>query len=51
MLGVQKLRVADASIFANNVSGNIVSSVYMLAERAADIIKQDWDYAALNKAA
>ncbi|KIW91543.1 uncharacterized protein Z519_07509 [Cladophialophora bantiana CBS 173.52] len=44
--GVQNLRVADASIFANNVSGNILSSVYMIAEKAADMIKQDWDHAA-----
>ncbi|EXJ92851.1 hypothetical protein A1O3_01405 [Capronia epimyces CBS 606.96] len=47
--GVQNLRVIDASILPNNVSGNIISSVYMLAEKAADMIKEDWDYAALNK--
>ena len=40
--GVRKLRVADASSFPNHVSGNIVSSVYALAEKAADIIKDDW---------
>jgi choline dehydrogenase-like flavoprotein len=39
--GVQGLRVADASIFPNHVSGNIVSSVYAVAEKAADIIKAD----------
>lgn len=41
--GCRNLRVADASIFPNHVSGNIVSSVYALAERAAEIIKQDWE--------
>jgi choline dehydrogenase-like flavoprotein len=43
VFGVKGLRVADASVFANNVSGNIVSSVYMIAERASDLIKEDWD--------
>lgn len=47
--GVKNLRVADASTFANNVSGNIVSSVYAVAEKAADMIKADWEYGALNK--
>ena len=46
--GLKNLRVADASVFPNNVSGNIVSTVYAIAEKASDMIKQDWDYAALN---
>lgn len=49
--GVQGLRVADASVFANHVSGNIVSSVYAVAEKAADLIKEDNDYATLSKLA
>ncbi|KAL2844541.1 hypothetical protein BJY01DRAFT_235296 [Aspergillus pseudoustus] len=43
--GVEALRVADASIFPNNVSGNIVSSVYAVAERAADLIKEEYGLA------
>lgn len=47
--GVEGLRVADACIFPNNVSGNIVSSVYAVAEKAADLVKEDWDHALLMK--
>ncbi|KAL5042600.1 hypothetical protein BDW71DRAFT_216907 [Aspergillus fruticulosus] len=39
--GVQGLRVADASIFPNNISGNILSTVYAVAEKAADLVKED----------
>jgi choline dehydrogenase len=37
--GTSNVRVADASIFPTPVQGNVVSLVYALAEKAADIIK------------
>lgn len=40
--GVQGLRVVDASVFPNHISGNICSSVYAVAENAADIIKGEY---------
>jgi choline dehydrogenase-like flavoprotein len=49
--GAEGLRVIDASVFPNNVSGNICSSVYALAEKGADIVKADNGYAVLDKLA
>ncbi|PNS21728.1 Cellobiose dehydrogenase [Sphaceloma murrayae] len=40
--GTRNLRVIDASVFPNHVSGNIVSSVYAVAEKGADLVKEDW---------
>lgn len=40
--GVRGLRVVDASVFPVLPRGNIISSVYAVAERAADLIKEDW---------
>ena len=48
--GAQNLRVVDASIFPNHVSGNIVATVYATGEKAADLIKADWLYSPLAKA-
>jgi choline dehydrogenase len=39
--GTKNLRVVDASIFPLHVQGNIMSLVYAVAEKAADIIKDD----------
>ncbi|KAF4310717.1 putative aryl-alcohol dehydrogenase protein [Botryosphaeria dothidea] len=41
VVGVKNLRVVDASIFPGHMSGNIQSAVYAMAEKAADIIKDE----------
>ena len=40
--GIKNLRVVDASSFPDMISGNINASVIMLAEKAADIIKEEY---------
>lgn len=42
VLGTKGLRIVDASVFPLNVSGNIQSTVYAVAEMGADLIKEDW---------
>ncbi|KAF1978065.1 putative aryl-alcohol dehydrogenase [Bimuria novae-zelandiae CBS 107.79] len=40
--GTKNLRVIDASIFPMIPLGNIQTTVYAVAERACDLIKEDW---------
>jgi choline dehydrogenase len=40
--GIVNLRVVDASVFPIYVQNNICSTVYAVAEKAADMIKEDW---------
>ncbi|KAK5046037.1 hypothetical protein LTR84_008824 [Exophiala bonariae] len=37
----ERLRVIDASVFPNNLSGNILASVYAAAEKGAELVKED----------
>lgn len=40
--GIRGLRIVDASVFPMVPRGNIQSTVYAVAERAADFVKEEW---------
>jgi choline dehydrogenase-like flavoprotein len=40
--GVARLRVANASVIPVQISGNTIATVYAIAEKAADLIKDDY---------
>ncbi|SLM40510.1 aryl-alcohol dehydrogenase protein [Lasallia pustulata] len=39
--GVKELRTVDGSVFPNHISGNLMASVYAVAEKAAGMLKED----------
>ncbi|KAK3402381.1 hypothetical protein B0T20DRAFT_370716 [Sordaria brevicollis] len=43
VIGVQNLRVADASVFPRIPSGHTMAPVMMVAERCAEFVKVEWE--------
>ncbi|XP_039313565.1 glucose dehydrogenase [FAD, quinone] isoform X1 [Solenopsis invicta] len=44
VIGVEGLRVADGSIMPEIVSAHVNIPIYMIAEKLADIVKDEWGY-------
>lgn len=40
---INNLRVVDASIFPEIMAGHPNGPIFMIAEKAADMIKEDWN--------
>lgn len=43
--GISNLRVADGSIFPEHVASHPNSVIFMIGEKAADMIKKTWESA------
>lgn len=44
VIGIQGLRIADASIMPEIIAAHTNIPVYMIAEKMADMVKEDWGY-------
>jgi len=44
VIGIRGLRVVDASVMPEIISAHTNLPVFMIAEKAADMIKEEWGY-------
>lgn len=44
VIDIQGLRVADASIMPEIISGHLNIPVYVIVEKLADLVKKEWGY-------